>query len=77
MSTSQDPKQNYRIPGFAWLGVLLSILAYEIWAVKDKEIPTLSAWVWRTDANHPWFKWVVLVGVGYLMYHFFWEKGWR
>lgn len=68
-------KPNYIVAGLAWVVFLLGILGYEIWALKDPAIPTLSAWVWRTDAAVPWFKFVVLGAVGYLMYHFFWQKG--
>jgi len=72
--TPEEPKLNFKVPGFAWLGFLLGVLVYEIYALKDEHIPTLSAWVWRADASYPWFKWTVLAGVAYLMYHFFWQK---
>lgn len=66
--------QKFRVAGLAWLAFLLAILGYEVYALRDPAIPTLSAWVWRTDAALPWFRYVVLGGVGVLMWHFFWQK---
>ena len=67
-------ERRYKIPGLAWLFFLIGLLAYELWAIFHSHQPTLSAWVWRQDATYPWFKWVVLTGVSYLMYHFFWQR---
>ena len=66
--------QRYRVPGLAWLAFLLGILGFELWALADPTVPTLSAWVWRADAALPWFRYAVLGGVGFLMWHFFWQR---
>lgn len=61
----------WRVAGLAWLAFLLGILAYEVWAIRVEDIPTLSAWVWRVDARLPWFRYAVLGSMAVLMYHFF------
>ena len=69
-----EPRQSYRLAGLAWLVVLVGIGLYEVYAIQSPTAPTLSAWVWWADAKLPWFRYAVLGGVGFLMWHFFWQR---
>jgi len=73
MPEEQQPKRNFWYPGIAWLVMLIGTVIYEWWAIATKQ-PTLSAWVWKQDATYPWFKWVLLVAICYMAYHFLPEK---
>ena len=66
--------QKYLYAGLAWLLFLAGLFVYEMWALRDPAIPTLSAWVWKTDAALPWFRYAVLGGVAVLMWHFFYQR---
>jgi hypothetical protein len=58
------------VTGLAWLVALMTLLIFDLWrAVRRK--PTLSQWVSAQDHRYPWFRWVILGLVAYLMTHFF------
>ena len=64
--------KRYLVPGLAWLAALVFLAGYEVWAGQTGNY-TLSQWVWAHDMAYWWFRWVVLVGIGVLMVHFFWR----
>jgi hypothetical protein len=59
--------------GYAWLVFLIGVALYEVYASLTGG-QTLSEWVWMYSPDHPWFKYIVLTSVSFLMYHFFWQK---
>lgn len=60
--------------GYAWLVFAILVSVYELYASLVPHGQTLSEWVWMYSPHHPWFKYIVLTSVAYLMYHFFVHK---
>lgn len=59
-------------PGLGWLVLLLLVAVFDIWLAKTSR-PTLTQWVRKQDRQFPWFRWVVIGAMAFLMYHFFWQ----
>jgi hypothetical protein len=57
--------------GIAWLVIFAGIGLAE-WLLVRTHHPTLSQWVWATDAKRRWFRYVVLAAMLVLMIHLFW-----
>jgi hypothetical protein len=56
-----------------WLVALVFLGVYELVALAGQPL-TLSALVWHAYAVWPPLKWVVVIVVAVLLWHFFWQK---
>jgi hypothetical protein len=63
-----EPPQVDNVAGWAWLIILLSVLAFELWALKTDHL-TLSQWAQRRS----WLRLAGTAGLTFLIYHLFWS----
>jgi uncharacterized integral membrane protein len=54
---------------YVWIGVLLFLLFYDLWAATSGKTVTLSEVVWKVSVNRPIIPFLAGVVTG----HFFWQ----